>query len=43
MSLIISQKWSVSCHISKQGRDSHQRIVPSKCECLHPKDNQEGE
>ena len=43
MSLIISEKWSISCYISKQGCYSHQGILPSKCECLHPKGNQEGE
>ena len=30
------EKWSVSCHISKQGCQSHQPFQPSKCEFLSP-------
>ena len=31
-----SEKWSVPCHISKQGSHRHQGFPPSKCEFLSP-------
>ena len=41
ISLIISEKWSVSHHINKQGCYSYQQFRPSKCEFLSPEGAQE--
>ena len=30
------EKWSISCHISKQGCHSQQQFQPLKCEFLSP-------
>ena len=35
VSLVVSERWSISCHISKQGCHSHQQFQPSKCEFLN--------
>ena len=43
VSLLISERWSISCHISKQGYHSHQQFQPSKCEFLNSEGTWEGE
>ena len=35
------EKWSISCHISKQRCHSHQQFQPLKCEFLSPDGAQE--
>ena len=37
-----SEKWTISCHISKQGYHSHQQLQPSS-EPVSPQGNQEEE
>ena len=37
------EKWSISCHVNKEGCHSHKRFWTSKCEFLSLEGTQEGE